>query len=70
MRMWANERERFRDREVGGEGVKTYDTQGGGGACESLEDAERREGMKLGKKKKEKWWRIEWQGLLVFLLLQ
>lgn len=42
-RMWANERETERDGEVGGEGVKTYDTQGGGGACESLEDAEGRE---------------------------
>lgn len=47
--MWANERERQRDGEVGGEGVKTYDTQGGGGACESLEDAERRGGNENGK---------------------
>lgn len=48
--MWANERERQRDGEVGGEGVKTYDTQGGGGACESLEDEEGR-----GEEKRE--WR-------------
>lgn len=43
---------RVRGREnerVGGDGVKTYDTQGGGGACESLEDAERMGGNKNGK---------------------
>lgn len=37
-----------RDGEVGGEGVKTYDTQGGGGARESLKDAEQRGGDKPG----------------------
>ena len=31
--------------------MRTYDTQGGGGACESLEDAERRGGNRTGKKR-------------------
>lgn len=50
--MWANERERQRDGVVGGDGVKTYDTQGGGGACESLEDAEGRGANKTERRKK------------------
>lgn len=36
-----NEKQGLRYRKVG-EGVKTYDTLGGGGARESLEDAERK----------------------------
>lgn len=55
-------RKRGRDRgtgEVGGEGVKAYDTQGGGGARESLEEAERRGGNETRKGGK----RIEWQEL-------
>lgn len=34
--------------------MKTYDTQGGGGACESLEDAERREGTEVVMEKKRR----------------
>ena len=44
---------------MGGEGAKAYDTQGGGGACESLEEAERRGGN--GTRKGGK--RTEWQEL-------
>lgn len=55
--MWANERERSRDGEVGGEGVKTYDTRGGGGACESLEDAERKGGNETGKGEEKRGWK-------------
>lgn len=46
--MWTNETEKQTDREVGGRGVRTYDTQGGGGACESLEEEERMGGNKTG----------------------
>lgn len=39
--------------------MKAYDAQGGGGACESLEEAERRGGNETRKGGK----RIEWQEL-------
>lgn len=51
--MWANERERQREGEVVGEGVKMYDTQRGRGACESLVDAEGRAANKTGRGEKE-----------------
>lgn len=65
--MWTNERERRRDGEVGGRGVKTYDTRGGEGERESLEDAEGRGGNKTGKGEKRE---IEYnrKGMHVFIL--
>lgn len=53
--MWTNERERRRDGEVGGRGVKTYDTRGGEGERVSHWKMQRGgEGTKLEKERRER----------------